>query len=711
LRRAKEYLAMAHKRIDEHTLEVLEFDGVRKSLASFASSMLGREAATALYPSSDTNWIIERMAETSELKALLARGVRIPLAGLRDIRTLIEGFGKKQTVFEPGELLEISDTLAASGRLKEFLNGPEAGQCTHLRAMGERLRDFERLVEEINRCIDGDKKVRDDASEKLRGIRRQIARLGGEIRRRFRKIVAQPQMRRALESDKLVMRHGRPVVAIKINYRHNLRGTVLDRSNSGATLYIEPDSLVECSNELEDALFEEKKEVGHILWELTKVVLDERKAILASVKALGLVDLTYAKARFSTAYDMAAPEIGKETFLRLRQARHPLLLRWASEQKGCEVREVMGAIVPIDVRLGDDFDLLLVTGPNAGGKTVMLKTTGLLTLMAQSGMHIPASPDSRIPVYRQIYADIGDEQSIQQNLSTFSAHMRQIVRILRATSQGTLVLLDELGAGTDPTEGASLAAAILEKLLKRGGHLIATTHLGQLKTYAYTTGRAQNASVQFDSETLAPTYRLLIGTPGSSNALAIARSLEVPKSVINKARSLLAQEVDGSTELIRQVQATREAAEQSRIEAQVALDEARRKRRLAAEELRRVREEERRLKDQADEEIENRMREVRELMRDFSRDMQNAPTAWRERADELGEKVSAAAASTPLAVRQAQFIEGLRAGDSVYIIPFRREGVVHRIHRKRKTVALFMESKQVKVGFDDICRAHRTGGT
>ena len=701
---------MAHKRIDDHTLKVLEFDEVRKTLASFAASALGKDAATALYPSLDVDWITDRIAETTELKALLDQGLRIPLAGLRDIRALIEQFGVKQTVFEPGELLEISGTLAASGRLKEFMNELEATDFGHLRAMGEKLEDFDRIVEEINRCIDGDKTVRDAASEDLKEIRRQIGRLGSEIRRRFAAIVAAPQMRGAIESDKLVMRHGRPVVAVKVSCRHCLRGTVLDRSNSGATLYIEPDALVEFSNELEDALFDEKKEVGRILWELTKAVLDRRESILASVRALGLIDLTYAKARFSIAYNMAAPQIVPDSYLKLRQARHPLLLRCASDQRGRAVSDVMSEIVPIDLRLGDDFDLLLVTGPNAGGKTVMLKTIGLLTLMTQSGMHIPAGSDSTIPAYRQVYADIGDEQSIQQNLSTFSAHMRQIVRILTNTDKGTLILLDELGAGTEPTEGAALASAILDSLLAKGGHIIATTHLGQLKTYAYTTARAQNASVQFDSATLAPTYRLLIGTPGSSNALAIARGLGVPKAAINRARSLLAKQADGSAELIRQVQTTREAAEQSRSQAQATLDEAEHTRAAALEQLAQVQQEGQRLRNQADEAIDSAMRQVRGAVGDFAAEMQNAPKPWRERANELAETVSAMAASTPLAARHAKFIENLRGGDNVYVIPFKREGIVHRIHRKRKTVVLFIESKQVEVPFEDICKPHTAEG-
>lgn len=695
---------MGRKQIDQHSLTVLEFAAVVEALGSFAASDLGRDAARSLYPSIDARWARLRIAETTELRLVLDRGERVPMAGLRDIRPLLKGFGKKETVFEPEQLLEISDVLAASGRLRLFLTNLEPAESTHLCAMGRKLGDFEAVEMEIGRCVGGDKRVRDDASEKLREIRRQVGILNARIHREFAQIVSAPHLRGAIENDKFLMRHGRPVVAVKANYRQSLRGTVLDRSNTGATLYIEPDALVELSNELEDALFEEKKEVGRILWHLTKMVLDERTRILESVRMLALVDLTYAKARFSIAYGMTAAELRRDGALHLREARHPLLLQWAAQQKGCEVSELTDEVVPIDVRLGDDFDLLLVTGPNTGGKTVVLKTIGLLVLMAQSGMHIPARAGSSVSIFRQVFADIGDEQSIQQSLSTFSAHMRQIVHILTKTNEGTLVLLDELGAGTDPIEGAVLATAILDGLMREGGKVVATSHLGQLKSFAYTAPRAENASVQFDAETLGPTYRLMIGTPGSSNALAIAKRLGMPKRVVGQAEALLDTEADGTSELINQIQATREEAERKRRAAQAALDEAKATRGRVRKRLGRVREAERWLKQQADREIDESMRAVRALTEGFAGEMQNAPQAWSGKARELAARVATVAASTPLAVRHAEFIGSLRRGDSVYVVPFKREGVVERIRKKRRTIVVFVESKQVEVPFDEVGR-------
>ena len=699
---------MAAKRIDEHTLKVLEFEDVKNILAFYAASDLGRDAARGLYPSVDLRWAEARIAETTELARVLDRGERVPMAGLRDIRPVLKEFGKKETVLEPEQLLEIADTLAASGRLRLFLTNLEPTESGHLAAMGEKLGDFQPTVDEIGRCIGGDKRVRDSASDKLKEIRRQIEQLSETIRHRFMGIVSSPAVRRAIENDKFLMRHGRPVIAVKANYRHAIRGTVLDRSNTGATLFVEPDELVELSNDLEDAVFEEKKEIGRILWLLTKMVLDQQEAILDSVKMLALVDLTYAKARFSIAYNMSPPDLDSNASLQLRQARHPLLLHLASQQKGCTVTQLTTEVVPIDVRLGEDFDLLLITGPNTGGKTVVLKTIGLLAAMAQSGMHIPARAGSRVSAFKQIFADIGDEQSLQQSLSTFSAHMGQVIKILERASNGTLVLLDELGAGTDPIEGAVLATAILDKLLHKGGRVVATTHLGQLKSYAYSTPRAQNGSVQFDAETLQPTYRLMIGTPGSSNALVIANRLGMPKDVIGQASSLLATEADGTSELINQIQATREDAERKRSEAQSLLDEAGTVRSEAIAKLQHVQEEGRRLQQQADREIDDSMQAVHQLIEAFATEMQNAPAAWSQKAREFAEKTAALAAGTPLAQRHADFIASLRRGDSVYVIPFRREGIVERVRKKRGTIEVFVDSKQVEVPFREVAKPEGT---
>jgi DNA mismatch repair protein MutS2 len=693
---------MTRKHIDAHTLKVLEFEQVCNLLASFATSRPGKQIAAMLYPSVEADWITKRIAETTEMKSLLERNISVPLAGIRDIQPLLEAIGEGKTVFEPAELLDISETLAASGRLKIFFSEPDKNNLTHLHSMAAGLQNFDNITEQINHCIENENALSDDASPKLKEIRNQIKHLEAEIQRRFRAIISSPSMRNAVENDAFLTRNGRAVIALKTDYRHRLKGIILGRSNTGATLYVEPEEMVELDNQLEDAAFAEKTEVGRILWELTKIVLDNQQRILASLRILAFIDLTYAKARFSLTYNMSPPIVRADSFLTLRQARHPLLMHWAAERKGCSVSEVTSEIVPIDVRLGEDFDLLVVTGPNMGGKTVMLKTAGLLTLIAQSGMHIPARADSQIPVYRQVFVDIGDEQSIQQSLSTFSAHINQIIKILTRANSKTLVLLDELGAGTDPLEGAILAVTILDALLAAAGKVIITTHLGKLKSYAYSTKRAENASVQFNVETLQPTYRLLIGTPGSSNALVIAQRLGMPKTVIDKAKTMLSANADNAGELINQVQSAREDAERKRINAQQMLDDAERLRKLASERLAEAQRQQKILAEQADKQIDKTMHQVRKLVEEFAAQMRNAPKLWSEQAERFAAQILNVADSTPLAARHAKFTESLRKGDTVYVAPFRRTGTVYRIFRNRKTVAVFISGREVEVPFAEI---------
>ena len=693
---------MSQEEIHQHTLDVLEYQMILEILSKYASSELGRHAALQLRPSTQRQWIQPRLAETSQLKALLDQGERIPLAGLCDLNTLFANFGKKQTLFEPDELLQICDTLAASGRLKHFFYTLNPELYRHLHTLGDHLYEFTDLVQEINRCIDGREGVRDDASNKLGEIRSRIVSLDATLRKQFNRLVSHPQIRKAIENNNFMLRNGRPVVAVKAHYRMYLRGTVLDRSNSGATLYVEPDELIELSNDLENARFEEKKEVDRILWELTHQVLSDQDDILVTLKTLGLIDLAYAKARFSQDFAMNAPDLN--TYVQLRDARHPLLMQWAAKQKNSNVVESIEDVVPISPRLGRDFDLLLITGPNTGGKTVLLKTMGLCVLMAQSGMHIPAGPGSHVAIYDQIFADIGDEQSIQQSLSTFSAHIKQIIHILKHADKRTLVLLDELGAGTDPTEGAALATAILDALISQEAHTVATTHLGDLKAFAYAEARAENASVQFNVDSLEPTYRLFIGTPGSSNALIIANKLGMDHSVISQAQALLAKNQDASSDLINQVQKTRELAERKRRKAQTLLDKAKHMRVQAAERLTEINEQEKRLEHQANHEIDRTLQQVRDLMAQFERTMGNAPKTWHEKARSLKEELHAVTASTPLAQRHQAFVDTLKKGDSVYAIPFKRVGLIDRIRRKRKIVIILVDGKHIELGFHQITR-------
>ncbi len=462
--------------IDQHTLKVLELNKLRAILATFAASQLGRTAAFALYPSTNLNWITDRLAETSEIKQLIENNHRIPLAGIRDIRSLQPNIA----TLDPETLLDIRDTLQAAENLRNFAS-QISYDIPHFRRLTESLDDFTETIAEITRCIDPEKFVRDQASPKLHELRRRIQSLNSLIRRHFHAIVSSPKLADAIENDNFLTRNHRPVIAVKENYRSWIPGVVLDRSKSGSTLFVEPHELAELGNELESAITAEHREVTRILSELTRLIIRQRPEILNTVRILGLIDLAHAKAKYSLAWNMSCPEIDPQNRLRLRDARHPLLLELCRKQSDSTLSDIFQKIIPLDVRLGEDFDLLLLTGPNTGGKTVTLKTIGLITLMAQAGMHIPASSGSTVPVYQKIFADIGDEQSLQQSLSTFSSHMKHIVRILENANEKSLILLDELGSGTDPSEGAALGTAILDALVNASASVVATTHLGNSK--------------------------------------------------------------------------------------------------------------------------------------------------------------------------------------------------------------------------------------
>ena len=616
---------MNHKHIDEHTLRVLEFDDVRQLLSTFSMSALGRQAALALYPSTNPEWIERRLAETSELKSLLQQGSRIPIAGVADLAAIFSQLEKKQTVLEAKQLLVIGDTLTCLASLKAFFSELDAGVYRFLHSIADRIMTFPDIVESIFACVEGDGTLRSDASPKLLEIRTTVRQLRNAVHEKLKSILANPKMQSALENNQFLVRNGRAVIAIKTNYRHQVQGAVLDRSQSGATLLVEPYTITELSNELEDELYAEKKEVGRILWELTQKVLGQKEALMQATAELGRIDLTVAKARYSLTFSMNTVSLQSGRQLELKQARHPLLMQLMAQEADHSMDEVFKKTVPVDVRLGEDFELLVMTGPNTGGKTVTLKTIGLLSLMAQSGMHIPAYPDSRLPVYRQIFVDIGDEQSLQQSLSTFSGHIRQISHITNHAGPHALVLLDELGAGTDPTEASALVTSILDALLKVGAHVVVTTHLGTLKSYALTTPRVENASVHFDMATLRPTYRLLIGTPGSSNALAISQRLGLSVAILKQAQALLDESGNESAHALNQAQRSRELAEQKRSAAFALLDEVKGMHRLVSERVYRTQSDRDRIFEQADLQIERTMRQVNQILMAFAGELKNAP--------------------------------------------------------------------------------------
>jgi len=539
------------------TLERLEFERLLARLARHAFSPLGREAALALSPSADRELIGRWHAETFEGREILRLDPTADLGGWFDVRRHLQRAGRGGTLDGPS-LFEIGATLRAVRRVKEFFAG-RADTYPLLAARASSLNPSPDLERRIERAILPGGEVADGASPRLADLRRRLQQARLAVKEYLDRAVRSPSLQKYLQEPIVTMREGRYVLPVKVEYRGQVPGLVHDQSASGATLFIEPLAAVEKNNEIRRLEAAEKQEVERILQELTQGVAAMIPDLSLAMDVLGHLDFVLAKARWAEELDAVAPEIGEGAYIVFRRARHPL---------------IPGRAVPIDGHLGTDFDTLVVTGPNTGGKTVALKTVGVLVLMAQSGLHVPAE-ECRVGLFDRVFADIGDEQSIENALSTFSSHMANIVHILEAAGPGSLVLIDELGTGTDPVEGAALAQAVLEELQALGARTIATTHLGELKQFAANRERAANASVEFDAVTLEPTYRLIIGRPGRSNAFEIARRLGLPERLVTRARGFLTAEQRRYEELLADLERQQLETERARLEAERMLEQAR----------------------------------------------------------------------------------------------------------------------------------------
>ena len=510
--------------IEDKVLNKLDFPKVLSRLADYCILPRAKELAVGLKPFIDFESVRLALQETEEGKNLLRGNSLFSVRGAKEIRLYIERC-LRGGVINGEELLEIRDTLRVGRKIKQLLleSKEEFPGLWEIVLPIEPQKDLE---DEISRCISEDGKVADSASPILAELRRSLDRLQHRIRESLEGTLRNSSYQKMLQDSIITQRSDRYVLPIKQEYRTAFPGIVHDQSASGATLFIEPMAVVHLGNELREVILKEQREVQRILQMLSAQIETRGDAVAEIHEALGKLDLVVAKAHLSEAMNAGAPELVLGQQVKLVQARHPLIL---------------GRVVPLTVELGIEFDTLVITGPNTGGKTVALKVVGLMAAMTQSGLHIPAESDSRMGVFTQIFADIGDEQSLEQSLSTFSGHMKNIVEIINQSDGRSLVLLDELGAGTDPTEGAALAMGILAELHERGCRTVSTTHYGSLKTFAYETPRVKNASVEFDLETLRPTYRLLIGIPGKSNAFTIAGRLGLSERVLQKANTFVTE--------------------------------------------------------------------------------------------------------------------------------------------------------------------------
>lgn len=557
------------KPVDERALRVLEFHKIRERLVEMATYPPAKELAAALVPSVDADEVTRRQAETEEMDDFLSRGGDVHLSHLADVRPLIRRAGAGG-VLEEEELADIAHTVTEGYRLRQAITAGEAPSPL-LREKVAFVADLRSLAHGILSRLTEEGRLRDDASPELNAIRRQRRTVESRLRAEVEEWVRRGVRQGWLQEASFTVRGGRYVLPVRHDRRDRVPGIVHDRSASGQTLFVEPDTVVELGNRLRELELEEEKERQRILARLSQTVGARRDDILHIIDTLAWLDFTCARARLGRRWRAVRPEMSHDGELRLMGARHPLLIE---EQLAGHLERV----VPLDLRCEPGLRVLLITGPNTGGKTVALKTVGLLALMFQAGLPVPAAPGSRLPLFNGVYADIGDEQSIEQSLSTFSSHMSHIISIMARAGAGSLVLLDELGAGTDPEEGAALAMALLDEFARRGCLVLATTHYGTLKSFVHRRPDMANASVEFDAETLAPTYRLIMGLPGRSNALDIARRLGLPEELVETARRFMGSQRVAFEDLLKEAEAQRWAATAAREEAEAHRREAERAR-------------------------------------------------------------------------------------------------------------------------------------
>ncbi len=669
----------------EPSLHALEYPKVLERLARLTSFSAGRELALALQPATMVETVRQRLAATSEAVRLLRAGSPISVGGAHDVRPLVER-AEREGLLEAGQFLDILATLQSAGQLQKALLRLDA-TFPMLQRLAPGLYPLAPLQQAINRCIGPQGEVLDSASPRLAMLRAQIHTLQGRLNERMQALLG--RYRAHLQEGIITLRQGRYVLAVKAGSKRSVRGLVHDHSASGATLYIEPLEVVEMGNELRELELEEQEEVRRILRELSSQVALAADSIRETVATLAQADLVLACARLSLSMQGVEPALvvrqeerfqlfpptaaaesptwpeaaplprGEAPFF-LQQARHPLL--------------DPATVVPIDVYLGGSFRVLVITGPNTGGKTVALKTVGLLTLMAQAGLHVPAAPGARLPVMRQVFADIGDEQSIEQSLSTFSAHMNRIIQILGQADASSLVLLDELGAGTDPVEGAALARALIEALLERGSLTLVTTHHSEIKAYAYATAGVENACVEFDVEHLTPTYVLTIGLPGRSNALAIAGRLGLDAGLIERARGWLRAEDLQVESLLEQIQQEHRETRLALEEAREARDHARNMDRRLEREIREFEKQRHELLAQAKAQAEKALAEIHERVEALERELSRAGATreWLSQARRQVAEVESLVPEVPPAPPEEHVVllekeDRPQAGDAVWV--------------------------------------------
>ena len=684
--------------MNQKALETLEYKKIIAQLKREMGSAASAKLADELTPLTSEKIIKEELRSTTEAVDLIVRKGPLPTGGLYDIREALL-LAKKGGSLTMRQLLEVQNVLGISSEVVAFMHDDALPELKYIGEMVDLIVEFTALEKEISRCILTEDEMADNASPKLKDIRRSIHQQNQAIKNKLSRIITSSSNKTYLQDAIVTMRDGRYVIPVKQEYRSFFPGMVHDQSKGGATLFIEPQGVVELNNKLRELEVEEQLEIARILAELSSRVAEHYREIRSNLDLLIKLDFIMAKGKLSCKMHASEPKIDADGELRLISARHPLI----------EYKKA----VPVDIRIGGDYRTLIITGPNTGGKTVSLKTAGLLVMMAQSGLHIPASHASTLPIFGEVFADIGDEQSIEQSLSTFSSHMKNIVSIIDKASYDSLVLVDELGAGTDPTEGAALAIAILERFYDSGALTMATTHYNELKKYALATSGVENAAMEFDVETLTPTYRLLIGVPGKSNAFEISKKLGLSESVIERASEHIKHGDMEFENVISSIEDDKRKAAADRLDAESMRAEI-------EERLKKLEEKENAISEKRADIIAEAKREARELLRetksavkDVQKDLrrlqksgahtnlntgalENSRRKINEAEDLVSEKVVKQVNSEPVSA------DTLKIGDRVKLLTIGQNGTILSLPDEKGNLMINIGALKVKARLQDL---------
>jgi len=686
--------------MNEKALRTLEFNKIIDILASLAGSSMGKDLCRNLKPSNDIDEIRKGQEETTDALSRLFRKGSCSFRGVYDIRPSLKRLEIGASL-SAKELLQVASVLDTSLRVRSYgisaENEEDIGEDS-LSYYFSSLEPLSFIKKEITRCIIGENEFADDASPGLKHIRRSINNAHNKIQEQLNKIMIAASNKNILQDNIITMRGGRYCLPVKQEYRSHLPGMIHDQSSTGSTVFIEPMAIVKLNNEIKELTLKEQEEIERILASLSNMVSEYTDTIATNLRTLVLLDYIFAKANLSKTMKGVEPEFNEDRIIDIKKARHPLI-----DPK---------VVVPINISLGEDFNMLIITGPNTGGKTVSLKTVGLFTLMGQAGLHIPASQGSRLGIFDEVYADIGDEQSIEQSLSTFSSHMTNIVSILENANYNSLVLFDELGAGTDPTEGAALAMSILDYCHNKDIRTMATTHYSELKVYALSTPRVSNAACEFDITTLRPTYRLLIGVPGKSNAFAISKRLGLSDAIINNAQEKIDSEDKSFEELLADLENKRIAIEKAEEEIKEHKKEIERLRASLEAKHKEIEHNKKRILDAAKEEARNLLQEAKDYADEtikkynkwsnssgFNKEMEKERGELRNKLSKLTPKNTIGEERQP---RKKHKASDFHLGDDVYVISLGLNGIVTSLPNEKGDLFVQMGILSSKVNISDL---------